>query len=157
MSVAIRPASVNDQEAIVALVRTERLNPTGLHWPNFVVATHGHELVGAAQIRKHRDGSRELGSLVVKPQWRGQGVASGMIDALLASEPGDVLAITGLVRTAYFSRWGFRPIAKRRVPVPIRTNYYAGLIFGGLVSLLQRRTFNRLVILARTPAQVAPG
>ena len=39
MAFCIRPALPTDHEAIVGLVRSERLNPNGLEWPNFLVAT----------------------------------------------------------------------------------------------------------------------
>ena len=116
MSLAIRAATADDQNAIVGLVHSERLNPHGLEWPNFVVAVDGQALVGAAQIRKHKDGSRELGSLVVDRSYRRQGLASRLIDRLLAGEVGRVLVITGQLRAAYFARWGFRPITSGRAP-----------------------------------------
>lgn len=152
MSLTIRAATAEDQEAIVALVRSERLKPTGLNWPNFVVADDGGELVGAAQMRKHKDGSRELGSLVVRPGRRRQGIASRLIEALLTAESGRVLVITGQVRTSYFARWGFRPVDIGHAPAVIRFNYYAGAIGGRLFSLLQRRPPNPLVILDRRTA-----
>jgi hypothetical protein len=41
--------------------RRARLNPNGIDWPRFVVTTIGDALVGAVQMRRHADGSRELG------------------------------------------------------------------------------------------------
>lgn len=155
MSLAIRAATADDQNAIVGLVHSERLNPHGLEWPNFVVAVDGQALVGAAQIRKHKDGSRELGSLVVDGPYRRQGLASRLIDRLLAGESGRVLVITGKIRAAYFARWGFQPIASGRAPSSIRTNYYLGYMIGGLLALLRRRPVNHLVILDRMPMSAA--
>ena len=40
------------------------------------------EVIGCAQIKPHRDGSRELASLVVHPDYRGQGIARRMIQYL---------------------------------------------------------------------------
>jgi hypothetical protein len=37
-AIVIRRAIEADQTAIRALVRSERLNPNGLHWPNFWLA-----------------------------------------------------------------------------------------------------------------------
>jgi amino-acid N-acetyltransferase len=149
MSVTIRPATADDQQAIVALVRSERLKPTGIHWPNFIVAQAAGELVGAVQMRKHKDGSRELGSLVVSPARRCQGVASRLIEALLAAESDRVFVITGRVRTSYFARWGFQPLDVRRAPAVIKFNYFAGLIAGRLFAWLHRRPPNPLVVLDR--------
>ncbi len=151
MSIAVRPATADDQDRIVALVRSDRLKPTGLSWSNFVVAVDGAELVGAAQIRKHRDGSLELGSLVVARRRRGRGVAVRVINMLLASEPRGIFAITGQARTAAVARWGFHAIGPRQAPLAIRLNYYLGYFGGGMISLLLRRPVNRLVILQRPP------
>jgi amino-acid N-acetyltransferase len=155
MSLAIRAATANDQNAIVGLVHSERLNPHGLDWSNFVVAVDGQALVGAAQIRRHKDGSRELGSLVVDRSYRRRGLASRLIDTLLATEAGRVLVITGKMRAAYFTRWGFRPTTSWRAPTSIRTNYYLGYMIGGLFALLRRRPVNHLVILDRMPLSAA--
>lgn len=151
MPITVRPATADDQDRIVALVRRDRLKPTGLSWPNFVVAVDDTELVGAAQIRKHRDGSRELGSLIVVSRWRGTGVASRMVRSLLASEQGPVFTITGKVRAATFARWGFQPVDTSQAPAKIRFNYYVGAIGGGFVSLLCRCGGNRLIVLKRRP------
>ena len=155
MSLAIRAATADNQNAIVGLVHGERLNPHGLDWPNFVVAVDGQALVGAAQIRKHKDGSRELSSLVVDRSYRRQGLASRLIDRLLAAEAGRVLVITGKMRAAYFARWGFQPTTSCREPTSIRTNYYLGYMIGGLHALLRRRPVNHLVILDRMPMSAA--
>ena len=155
MSLAIRAATADDQSAIVGLVHSERLNPHGLDWSNFVVAVDGDELIGAAQIRRHKDGSRELGSLVVDRSHRRQGLASRLIDTLLAAEAGRVLVITGKVRAAYFARWGFRPTTSWRAPKSVRANYYLGYMIGGLFALLRRRPVNHLVILDRMPMSAA--
>ena len=93
-AIVFRRASEQDQQAIRALVHSERLNPTGINWPNFLVAAVGGRVVGAAQVRNHTDGSRELGSLVVAREKRGQGIASRMIDALLADEREPIWMIT---------------------------------------------------------------
>jgi amino-acid N-acetyltransferase len=71
-----RPARPEDQDAIRALVKSERLNPTDLSWPRFYVATFADHVIGVVQLRLHRDGSRELGSLAVAPGVRGQGIAA---------------------------------------------------------------------------------
>jgi GNAT superfamily N-acetyltransferase len=92
--VRIRPATQYDQRDIEALVHSARPNPNDLDWRRFVVATDGVRIVGAVQLRRHADGSREPGSLVVRRQARRQGLAARLIDALLADESGCVLMIT---------------------------------------------------------------
>ena len=110
LAIAIRRATERDQQAIRALVHSERLNPTGLNWPNFLVAVIGGRIIGAVQMRKHSDGSRELASLVVSKEARGYGIASRMIDAMLAEDHEPVWMITAEPYAGAYSRWGFEPI-----------------------------------------------
>ena len=152
MPIEIRQATEDDQDGIVALVKSERLNPIGLRWENFVIALDGGDVVGAAQIRNHKDGSRELGSLVVQQSWRGQGLAGSLIETLLAAERGRVFVITRDPLSSYFARWKFRVAEKGRVPWPVKLNYYMGQFGGGMMSLRLRRKLLRLVILDRAPA-----
>jgi amino-acid N-acetyltransferase len=147
----VRRATPADQPVIRALVHGERLNPTDLRWTNFLVAEADRNIVGAAQMRRHSDGSHELGSLVVARELRGQGIAKRMIDTLLAAEPGPVWMITADVFAGVCARWGFRPIDPRSAPVKVRRNYRLGSL-ARIVSLFMRRPIRRLVILERLPA-----
>jgi amino-acid N-acetyltransferase len=149
----LRAATSEDQTKIVELVHRERLNPNGLGWPAFVVATCGGEVVGAVQIRRHPDGSRELASLVVAAEHRGRGVASRLIASRLghngAARAHPVHAITARARAPFFARWGFVPIAARRAPAAVRRNHRLGQWLGGVVSVLKGRWPRRLVVLER--------
>lgn len=144
----IRRAGPADEAAIQALVRSERLNPTDLRWPQFVVACDGEHIVGAVQMRHHIDGSHELGSLVVVPDRRGQGLATRLVDALLTGFPGPVHMVTQRRHAAHFARWGFRPVRALRAPVAVRLNWLIGQSVS-LWSLLRRRPARRLAILGR--------
>ena len=84
---AIRIATRKDFPAIRALILEVHINPTGLDWRRFQVAvTSENELLGCGQIKPHFDGSRELASIAVQEQTRGQGVARAVIQELLARE-----------------------------------------------------------------------
>jgi amino-acid N-acetyltransferase len=150
-AVKIRRATPLDQPAIRAMVHAERLNPSDLRWPNFMVAVTEDRIVGAVQIRRHADGSHELGSLVVARELRGQGIAKRLIEALLQAEPGPVWMITadGFARAC--ARWDFRPIDPRSAPVRVRRNWRIGSL-ARILSLIMRRPMRRLVILERLPA-----
>ncbi len=153
MAITIRRATVEDQQAIVALVRSERLNPNALFWANFVVARDGNLLVGAAQIRRYDDGAAELGSLVVAPAWRGNGLSADLIRALLEDERAVVHLVTGRQNAHHYTRWGFVPVALKQAPASTRRNCILGQILGGAHALLTGRRINRLVVLRR---EVAP-
>jgi amino-acid N-acetyltransferase len=152
MTVFVRPAVAADQDSILALTRGERVNPTGLHWRRFFVAERDGALVGAVQMRLHRDGARELGTLVVVPQARNQGVAARLIGALLSRNRGRVLMVTGRKHAQHYARWGFAPIRPCQAPRGVSRNYWMGTCGGYLFALLQRRARNPLVILDRAQA-----
>ena len=138
------------------MVRTERLNPTGLDWRNFLVAADGGQVLGAVQMRKHPDGSRELGSLVVANAARGQGIATRLIDVLLSGDCGRVQMITDGAFALRYARWGFRRIAPRAASRKVRLNYRIGRA-AIVISLLKRRPLRRLVILDRAARALKPS
>lgn len=155
-AIVFRRAVEHDQPAIRALVHSERLNPTGIKWPNFLIALMGDRIVGAAQIRKHSDGSRELGSLVVAKDARGRGIASRMIDALLAEERGPVWLVTPESMANIYRQWGFERIEPAAAPVKVRHNYRMGRM-ASVISFLMRRPTRTLVILERLPTDRRKG
>ena len=138
----IRPATQADQLAIRTLVRSERLNPHQLDWPNFVVAVDQRGLVGAVQLRKHWDGSR------VRKEARGQAIASKLIDTLIAGANERVLMVTAEAVAARYERWGFRRIEPSAAPTAVRRNYRIGS-FLSITALFKLRRIRRLVILDR--------
>lgn len=148
-SIVIQAALEGDQDVIVALIQRERVNPHGIHWQNFVIAKDGTRLIGAAQLRHHKDGSRELGSLVVVPDRRGAGLAGRLIETLLQSQAGPVHMVTGRAHAEHYARWGFEPVRPPSAPYRVRQNYYLGQLIGGAHALLTWRPVNRLVILRR--------
>jgi amino-acid N-acetyltransferase len=154
--VQVRRAVARDQQAITQLVRSERLNPHGLGWANFVVAVMGNTVVGAVQMRQHADGSRELGSLVVGRAHRGRGIAGRLISALLARHTGTVHVITRRANAGHYRRWGFAVIGPCDAPRSVRRNRLLGQM-AGVLALLRGRRPRRLVILRREPSYFAGG
>ena len=150
--ISIRPATEQDQLAITTLVHGEHLNPNDLNWRRFVVAIAPAGIVGAVQLRRHPDGSRELSSLVVRKEARHQGVAARLIDARIAKETARVFMITRVAFADYYARWGFRRIEPPEAPSAVWRNYWFGRLVGGLLSLLAGRRPSRLAILDRSPA-----
>ena len=147
--IAIRRARRTDQPHIRALVLSERLAPDGIHWRNFIVAVADGRIVGTVQLRPLDDGYCELGSLAVAPDMRGHGIATRMIETLLAEADGPVQMITGAKFAAHYERFGFRRIERSEAPRPVCMRYFIGQFFGGLISMLKGYAPRRLAILQR--------
>lgn len=81
----LRHAVAEDFPAIKGLIRAAQINPMGLEWQRFVVACPDGEssVIGCGQLKPHRDGSWELASIAVVPEWRGRGVARTIIEHLV--------------------------------------------------------------------------
>lgn len=111
----LRRAAAADAPTIRAMIRREHLDPTSIHWRNFLVAEADGQIVGIGQV-KHLRGCNELGSLVVLPAYRGRGIAAQLIVALGAEAglPLYLLCRDSLV--PYYSRFGFRDIPFAAAP-----------------------------------------
>lgn len=132
--ISLRQALAQDKETIQRQLRSERLNPLGNHWRNFLIAENtSGDFIGCGQIKRHRDGSKELASIVVVPIWRGQGVASTMIMQLMeqAGPPMWLTCRSGL--SAYYERFGFETILD---PGMMPIYFRLARIFGKILGLL---------------------
>lgn len=91
------------------MIHRAQINPTGLDWRHFIVAVDGRDrLVGCGQVKQHKDGSRELASIAVEPEWRHQGVASNIIYHLLALYPGRLFLTCRANLGPFYERFGFQ-------------------------------------------------
>jgi N-acetylglutamate synthase-like GNAT family acetyltransferase len=114
----MRPARKDDFPAIRSLIHAVHINPTGLDWRHFLVAeTLTGAFLGCGQIKPHSDGSRELASIAVLGQARGQGVARKMIETLLLRESRRPLYLMCRSRLKLlYTKFGFRPIGPDLMP-----------------------------------------
>jgi N-acetylglutamate synthase-like GNAT family acetyltransferase len=97
-------------------VRAANINPTGLDWPQFIVAEDGGAIVGVGQVKPHRDGTRELASIAVIPARQGQGIGTAIVDALLRREKGVVHLTCRDRLQGYYERFGFKRLEPRDYP-----------------------------------------
>jgi N-acetylglutamate synthase-like GNAT family acetyltransferase len=156
VGVTVRRAGQEDQAAIIALVRHARLNPRGLAWPRFVVAETDRDIVGVAQVRLHPDGARELASLVVQSASRGQGIATAMIDALLAEERGEVYTLIDRRFRRHFERWGFRAVDPDQLPRSVSRVYRVGRVVTAIGALLRRERIRIMPLMRSTSTGQSP-
>jgi amino-acid N-acetyltransferase len=149
VQVVVRRARPDDQPVITAMVRRARLNPAGLHWEQFVVGELDGRAVGVAQLRRHSDGTKELASLVVEPGAREHGIATQLVDALLADETAAVYALIDRRFVDHFVRWGFSQVGPSELPRSVSRIYMIGRAVTTVGGLLRRQRI-RIVPLLRS-------
>ena len=151
MSLTIRPASQADQPAIRRLISAANLNRMNLDWPNFVMAEDDGAIAGLGQIKPHRDGSRELASIAVVPERRGQGIGRAIIEALLAREPSAVLHLTCRRELeGFYERFGFVRLRPADYPP-----YFARLM--PIVNFIVRFSGTQILVMRRESPPPTPG
>jgi amino-acid N-acetyltransferase len=106
-----------------------RINPSGLDWRRFVLAVdESGGMIGCGQVKPHGDGTRELASIAVVPEWRGRGVARAIIEYWLArAEPPLWLTCnSGLI--PMYQKFGFQEIRDNLPPYFKRLRRIAGVV-----------------------------
>ena len=106
------------------MIRAERLDPTSLDWRHFLVAEAPVEdgtgaIIGIGQV-KHYPGCLELGSLVVLPEFRGQGIAAALIAALEARSGRPLYLLCRSEMEAFYQRFGYDTISFWQAPLVLR-------------------------------------
>ncbi|HKF34048.1 MAG TPA: GNAT family N-acetyltransferase [Jatrophihabitantaceae bacterium] len=143
----VRWARADDQPVITAMVRQARLNLADLQWQRFVIAERDGHTVGVAQLRRHSDGCNELASLVVEPDSRGHGVATQMVDALLADERAPVYTLIDRRFVDHFTRWRFTAVDPSQLPRSLLRVYRIGRVVTAVGSVLRRQRIQIMPLL----------
>ena len=140
-----RAATEEDAPTIRWLVRIGQINPTGLNWKRFTMAeSFEGQVIGCGQIKSHRDGSQELASLAVHPDWRDQGVAGAMIEYLIDAHPGDLYLMCRAKLGPMYEKFGFFSLQLEEMP-----RYFQRILrFLGFLDRL-RDDRNRVLIMKR--------
>jgi len=113
----LRPALESDAPIIRDLIHRVGINPLDLDWRHFIVAEAADsQFMGCAQLKQHRDGSFELASLAVESGYRGQGVASAIIEHLLAHSPRPLYLMCQPALAPLYEKFGFRVIELDAMP-----------------------------------------
>lgn len=103
-----RAATATDAGAIRSLIFRVGINPRDLDWRRFLVAIDRQgKLIGCGQVKPHRDGSRELASIAVRPKWRSRGVASEIIRRLMAEAGPPLWLMCRSHLAGFYLRYGF--------------------------------------------------
>lgn len=113
----LRPAQPQDDAAIRQMVNRARLNPFSLNWQRFIVAESAQgQVIGCGQIKLHGDGSRELASLAVAPDWQLRGVARAIITHLVENHPKPIYLMCRSSLGLFYVKFGFRVIEEAGMP-----------------------------------------
>ncbi len=114
---SLRPATAADAKAIRRIINLVGINPTGLSWKRFVLAEDGEgKIIGCGQVKPHKDGSLELASIAVLPEWRGKGVARRIIESLLQQYPGRLYLTCRSPLEPLYRKFGFEAIEQADMP-----------------------------------------
>lgn len=107
----VETAVAADDKAIKALIRAVKINPMGIKWQRFLVARdESGRIVGCGQVKAHRDGSREVASIAVVPEWRQRGVAGALIARLLTDHPPPLWLTCISTLVPFYEQFGFRNV-----------------------------------------------
>jgi N-acetylglutamate synthase-like GNAT family acetyltransferase len=139
MSVTIRPATEADQATLTRLIRQARLNPRHLHWANFLIAEVDGQIVGLRQVKTHAQGTREVASGLVLPEYRRQGISARLMREILAREQGPLYLMCDRQWAAYYKQFGFEPVAPNELPADFGREYRLGRLVTIALSLFARR------------------
>jgi len=112
----IRPATEADRTAILGLMRLGDFNRINLRPACFLVAEEAGQVIGIGQIKRHRDGTPELASLVVAADRRGEGIGQALVRALVASHGGPLYLFCLVELESFYGRLGFRRVDRPHLP-----------------------------------------
>lgn len=131
----LRPATANDIWAIRSLVLGAALDPTQVSWQQFWVIESDGRLVACGQLRSF-SGAQELGSLVVLPAWRGQGLGTYLVEHLIkqATQP-LYLECLGRRLARFYSRFGFVPVSWGELPRSLKIKFGLSSLASTLIRL----------------------
>ncbi|MBN3033745.1 MAG: GNAT family N-acetyltransferase [Candidatus Saganbacteria bacterium] len=118
--VKVRQARDADRPAIEEIIRQLDLSYPAQTLGNFWVAEEKNRVVGIAALREFRD-FYFLSSVGVAPGRQHKGVATKLLDKLLAGRHKDIYLFT--VIPAFFLRFGFAAAAEPPEGLPLRATF----------------------------------
>ncbi|AFY46588.1 acetyltransferase, N-acetylglutamate synthase [Nostoc sp. PCC 7524] len=118
-----RKATSGDKASIRWLVFSAILDPTQLHWQQFWVIEFAGKIIACGQLRQFSE-AQELGSLVVAPIWRGQGLATLLTQHLItqATQP-LYLECLGERLKQFYRHFGFVQITFEELPRSLQQKF----------------------------------
>lgn len=130
MNIIIEQAKEEDLPLLKKLLTRARLDTSSLHWENFLVAKHQEEIVGCIQMKRYGN-IQELGSMLVRKQYRHQGIGQTLAHYLLTNAIPPVYLMCPEHRQTYYEQFGFQvtnPVWQ--LPLYFTLRYTLGRIVG---------------------------
>lgn len=113
----IRPALESESAQIKDLIKLVGINPTGLEWSRFIVAVNDNrQVIACGQIKPHGEDIRELASIAVAPEYRGQGLARAVIEMLLRENPKPLYLMCMSHNGQMYEKFGFQVLPDKQLP-----------------------------------------
>jgi amino-acid N-acetyltransferase len=119
-AITVRPARCADAQQIETLLYAEDLDRSALIFVDFMVAEDAKgTFAGCARLKLSHD-CIELSSVAVHPMYRGQGVGSMVVTALLQRRNVQVIhLVCESKEVPFFARFGFRVLPREEVPLSL--------------------------------------
>jgi N-acetylglutamate synthase-like GNAT family acetyltransferase len=112
-----RQATKNDSGAIRALISRVGINPLSLAWQRFLLVIDEKDtLIGCGQIKPHGDGTRELASIAVTPDYQSKGIGKQIISRLMEKESPPVYLTCRSNLGSYYQQFGFQKVYPSDLP-----------------------------------------
>ncbi len=106
--IRLRQACAEDQKTIRRIIHDARINPLSLDWHHFILAVDKDDrILGTGQIKTHGDGTRELASIAVIPDFQGKGIASRIIQYLLERNTPPLYLTCRASLGPFYEKFGF--------------------------------------------------
>jgi N-acetylglutamate synthase-like GNAT family acetyltransferase len=133
-SFTLRPAIQADAIIIRQIISRVKINPMSLAWQRFTLAVDSTgRVIGCGQVKPHTDGSFELASIAVLPEWRNKGIARRIIEHLLEGYPGRLYLTCLSHNGPMYQKFGFHAIQPSEMPPYFRRLSWIVTLFNKLL------------------------
>lgn len=132
---SLRHATEQDIWPIRKLVFRAKLDPTQLRWQQFWVIASPQEVIACGQLRNFT-GAQELGSLVVKSEWRRRGLGTYLAKHLVkqATQPLYIECL-GKKLPQFYAPLGFVTVSWGDLPKPLQLKFALPILGKNLFSI----------------------
>lgn len=138
MTITIRTARQEEQEKIVSLIHQAKISPRHLHWERFLVAEENGQIVGLRQVKMHAQGTREVGSGFVLPEFRHQGISARLMNEILSRENGTLYLMCRDRWVSYYEQFGFQRVDTNQLPADFLKEYRIGRFITSTISIFMK-------------------